>query len=71
MRSRLFLPISYLFKEAILMIAPVAAVAWWQAGRSLRDRRFLIGGGLSVVAWVAVMQIVHVSCAGSGPVVHA
>ena len=57
----LFLPISFLFKEAILMIAPVAAVAWWQAGRSLRDRRFLIGGGLSIVAWVAVMQIVRVS----------
>src|SRR4029077_14096773 len=43
----LFLPISYLFKEAIFMIAPVAVAAWWQAGRSLRDKRFIIGAVLS------------------------
>lgn len=48
-----FLAVSYLFKEPIFLLAPVAAVAWRADGRRWSDSRFLIGAGLSVAGWVS------------------
>jgi hypothetical protein len=55
----LFLPLSYAVKETLIFLAPSAVVAWRAAGRSFRDKRFVIGVPLMAVAWIAVAVLVR------------
>lgn len=54
-----FLPLSYLVKENLFVLAPSAALAWKVSGRSWRDRSFIVGATISVVGWVAVAVLVR------------
>ncbi|HPU38027.1 MAG TPA: hypothetical protein PLS63_00530 [Microthrixaceae bacterium] len=55
----LFIPISYLVKEALVFLVPSVIVAWKSSGRSFKDARFLIGAPLVAIAWVAVAALVR------------
>lgn len=48
-----FLPVSYLFKESILILALPAAWAWRTTGHRFRDPRFIAGSGVAVLGTVA------------------
>lgn len=56
-----FFPISYLFKEAILVLAPAAVWAWRTSGHSFRDSRFILGsvvcalGVIGAALWVGAI----------------
>ena len=44
-----FFPISYLFKEAILVLVPAAVWAWRTTGHRFRDSRFIVGSLISAL----------------------
>jgi hypothetical protein len=56
----LFLAASYLVKEPIFVLAPVAALQWRVAGRSLKDPRFVLGAGVATVGWVGAAVLARV-----------
>lgn len=49
----LFFPVSYLVKEALLVLAPAAIWAWRTSGHRFGDRRFIIGAAASALGVVA------------------
>lgn len=49
-----FLPVSYLFKEAILVLALPTIWAWRTTGHRFREPRFIAGTAVAVVGTVAV-----------------
>ncbi|MCB0952313.1 MAG: hypothetical protein H6517_01765 [Microthrixaceae bacterium] len=48
-----FFPVSFMVKEALLILAPTAVWAWKTSGHSLKDPRFLSGAAISAAGVVA------------------
>jgi hypothetical protein len=61
-----FIPLSYLVKEALFALVPAAAWAWHLAGHRFRSAKFALGASIAVVGWLAVRAAV--SAAAPDPV---
>jgi hypothetical protein len=54
-----FLPLSYLVKESLILLAPVAAMAWKASGRSFKRPAFVVGSVVSLAGWLVVGRVVQ------------